>query len=338
LPSLVGEIWAMKVRYAATAALAAIIFVGAGLPASGEEIAPPEINALVVDALDNAMGLERPGQDGYATLFDGNKYVQCGRAPDKGLRCEAAGSLLQSSLERVLTPERVAQLAALGWRLDASFGNYVQTFPPGATTDAVADAILQALGEVYGADLPELQAMTAWLPSEPCPPRNGPSQDRAGMINNERAMAKHAIHACAYIVPPDEPSRPANSIDELVALYGARMTGEIQRLRVNLDRRVYVIFDPEIGYVQCAPEQKPPAIYCEAQSADSWPALASVLTPDRVARLHAAGFADPGAAPNYSKKYPLAQFDDAAIARELLAVLHDVYGYAGRPKLKVTTE
>ena len=269
----------MRVPAAAAAFIAAIILVSAGLPASGEEIAPPEVKALVVDALSNVLSLERSGQDGYATLFDGNKYVQCGRAPDKSLRCEAAGSLLQSSLERVLTPERVAQLAALGWRLDASFGNYVQTFPPGVTTEQVADAILQALGEAYGADLPELQAMTAWLPSEPCPPRNGPSQDRAGMIDNARAMAKYAIHACAYIVKPDEPSLQANSVDALSTFYGARMTGEIQRLRVNLDRNVFVTFDAEIGYVQCAPEQKPPAIYCEAQSADSWPALASVLTP-----------------------------------------------------------
>jgi hypothetical protein len=328
----------MKIRHAATAALAAIVLSSACLSAAADEIAPPEIKALVVDALSNVLSLERPDQDGYATLFDGNKYVQCGRAPDKGLRCEAAGSLLQSSLARVLTPERVAQLTALGWRLDASFGNYVRTFPPGATTDQVADAILQTLGEAYGADLPELQAMTAWLPSEPCPPRNGPSQNLAGMIDNSRAMAKYAIHACAYIVKPDEPTLSANNVDDLSALYGARMTGEIQRLRVNLDRNVFAVFDAEIGYLQCAPEQKPPAIYCEAQSADSWPALASVLTPDRVARLHAAGFVDPGSAPNYSRKYPLAQFDDATIARELLAVLHDVYGYTGQPKLKVKTE
>lgn len=328
----------MKVRHAGTAALAALVLVSSISAATADEIAPPEVKALVVRALDNVLSLERPGQDGYATLFDGNKYVQCGRAPDRGLRCEAAGSLLQPSMERVLTPERVARLTALGWRLDASFGNYVQTSPPGMATDAVADAILQALGEAYGADLPELQAMTAWLPSEPCPPRNGPGQSLAGMINNSRAMAKYAIHACAYIVKPDEPPLQANRVDDLVALYGVRMTGEIQRLRVNLNRNVHVVFDAEIGYVQCEPEQKPPAIYCEAQSADSWPALAAVLTPERVARLHAAGFIDPGSAPNYSKKYPLAEYDDAAIARELLAVLFDVYGYTGRPKLKVATE
>ncbi len=116
------------------------------------------------------------------------------------------------------------------------------------------------------------------------------------------------------------------------------MTGEIQRLRVNLDRRVHVVFDTDLGYIQCEPQTSPAAIYCGAQSADSWPALAGVLSPDRVARLHAAGFADPGRAPNYWKIYPADQVDDAAIAREVLTILHDVYGYTGLPKLEVKTE
>ncbi len=63
-----------------------------------------------------------------------------------------------------------------------------------------------------------------------------------------------------------------------------------------------------------------------------------MLTPDRIARLHAAGYADPGRGPNYWKTYAINQFDDAAIARELLTVLHDVYGYTGLPQLKVKTE
>ena len=138
--------------------------------------------------------------------------------------------------------------------------------------------------------------------------------------------------------PDHGPSLPAGSTAELIDLYGARVTGEIQRLRVNLDRHVFVAFETQIGYVQCAPQTSPAAIYCEAQSADSWPALASVLSPDRVARLHAAGFADPGRAPNYWKIYPADQVDDAAIAREVLTILHDVYGYTGLPKLGVKTE
>ena len=63
-----------------------------------------------------------------------------------------------------------------------------------------------------------------------------------------------------------------------------------------------------------------------------------VLTPERLAHLHAAGFADPGRAPNYWKVYPADQFDDAAIAGELLTLLHDVYGYDGSWDLAVKTE
>jgi hypothetical protein len=138
------------------------------------------------------------------------------------------------------------------------------------------------------------------------------------------------------------PTRPALSLNPLgsglIDVYGTRVTGEIQRLRVNVDRRVFVVLDTDAGYVQCQPHTSPVAIYCEAQSADSWPVLTSVLTSECVARLHAAGFADPGRAPNYWRIYPADQFNDAAIARELLRILYDVYGYNGSPKLAVATE
>jgi hypothetical protein len=57
-----------------------------------------------------------------------------------------------------------------------------------------------------------------------------------------------------------------------------------------------------------------------------------------VAQLHAAGFADPGRAPNYSKTYPLDTTRDSAIADELLTLLHDVYGYNGVPNLIFSSE
>jgi len=311
-----------------------------GAPTHGLADSPPQAsNSRIETALNSILILERPGQDGYANVYDGNKYVQCGRTRERSLRCEAGGSRMQSSLEHVLIPERIGRLAALGWRLEPAFGNYVQTFPAGMPTSQVADMVLQALSEGYEADLAHLDVDAVWIASEPCPPRNGPSQNLAGAVNNARAMAGLAVHACAYIPKEDSgPSVPARSVKELIGLYGARVSGEIQRLRIDLDAHVYVIFDAEIGYVQCAPEPSPPVIYCEAQSADSWPALAAVLTPERVARLHAAGFADPGRAPNYWRNYPTDQFDDAAIARELLTILHEGYGYTCLPKLKVKTE
>ena len=307
-------------------------------PAMADEAAPaskPRIEA----ALQNIVRLDRPGEDGFATVWDGNKYVQCRRLPDRSLRCEAAGTLMQPSLDSVLTPERVNQLTALGWHLDPSFGNYVRLFPPDTATDLVADKILQVLAAAYDADLANLEVESTWVPSEPCPPRNGFTQNLAGIVNNAPSMRATAVHACSYRPPPDlGPSLPANSAAELFDLYGVRVTGEITRLRVNMNRHVFVVFDAGIGYIQCQPHTSPSAFYCEAQSAESWEALASVLTPDRVARLHQAGFTDPGRAPNYWKDYPADKFDDGAIAHEVLAILHDVYGYTGLPKLKIETE
>ena len=120
--------------------------------------------------------------------------------------------------------------------------------------------------------------------------------------NDSRALAQGAIHACDYKPPTTGELRfTSGDVNELAAAYGARVTGELQRLRVNSDRQVYFVLDSGIGFVQCAPQDKPPSQYCEAQSADSWPALASVLTPERVARLHALGYAEPGRSPITNK-------------------------------------
>jgi hypothetical protein len=290
-------------------------------------------------ALINIMTLNRPGQDGLATIWDGNKYVQCRWMPERTLRCEAAGALMQPSLGRVLTAERIARLAALGWHLDVSFGNYVQTFPAGLPPGQVAELILRVLDEGYDADVTDLDVRTDWIRSSPCPPRNGPSQNLAGMINDDPAMAATAVYGCTYRPGPDQATAAlARTPADLINVYGARASGEIQRLRVNIDRRIFLVVDTGGGYVQCGPQAWPPAIYCEAQSADSWPVLARILTPDRVARLHAAGFADPGRTPNYWKSYPIDEFSDAAISDELLTILHDVYGYNGSPELKFKSE
>lgn len=318
--------------------IGALLCLSFGLPNAGLA-APATPHARVEAALDNVTSLVRPGEDGLASVWDGNKFVQCRPMADRALRCEAAGALMQPSLSHVLVPERLKRLTELGWRLDPSFGAYVQTFPAKAPTSQVADAVLQALAEGYAADLANLEVQSDWIASEPCPPRNGPSQNLAGMINDAHSMAATAVHACAYRPAPGEEPIPLSlSAAQLIDLYGPRVTGELQRLRVNANREVFFALTTGAGYIQCQPQTTPPALYCEAASADSWPVVASVLTPERLARLRAAGFADPGRAPNYSKTYPDDASDSAAIARELLSLLHDVYGYGGSPKLDITSE
>jgi hypothetical protein len=285
--------------------------------------------------------LDRPGRDNLATVWDGNKYVQCRRMTDLSLRCEAAGSLMQVSLQRVLTPQHIGQLATMGWTLDPSFGNYAQTFQPSVSAKEIAEKVVKALSDGYDADIQKLEVETTSVRSEPCPPRNGPSQNLAGMINDSPSMAAHAVHACTFTPKNDQPEHklgPDSTVADLIGLYGPKVTSEIQRLRINIHRRVYVAFDVGLGYVQCESQIEPEGFYCEAQSADSWPALAAVLTPERIARLHAAGYVDPGRAPNYSKTYAADKTDDAAMATEVLTLLHDVYGYYGASQLKVITE
>ena len=92
----------------------------------------------VETALTNIVTLHRPGQDGVATVWDGNKYIQCRLQLDRAFRCEAAGTLMQPSLARVLSPERIAKLHTLGWTLNSSFGNYVQIFPSGLPVKDIA--------------------------------------------------------------------------------------------------------------------------------------------------------------------------------------------------------
>jgi hypothetical protein len=131
-----------------------------GSPGTGLADPTPQTSKSRVEAaLENIATLDRPGRQGYATFSDGNKYVQCSYTQDRSLRYEAAGTLMQ--LAHVLVSERVNRLAALGWRLDPSFGNYVQTFPAGLATSQIADQILQALSEAYDAQLADLDMLTA---------------------------------------------------------------------------------------------------------------------------------------------------------------------------------
>jgi hypothetical protein len=315
---------------------AALLIALFGFGATGSGMAQTTASRID-EALQNITTLVRPGRIGYATFWDDNKYVQCRRMPERELRCEAAGTSMQPSLRNVLAGDRWSRLAAQGWVLDPSFGNHVRTFPADMPTGRVSEQVLRTLTDVYGADAAGLEIQTKWVADVPCPPRAGPSQNLAGSVNDAPAMQLTSVRTCSYAPPADTPQTAASSA-ELIALYGATVTAEIQRLRINATRRVYTSFNAGIGYVQCTPETPSSAIYCEAQSAESWAPLATILTPERVARLHRAGYADPGRAPNYWKSYPVEKFNDATIASELLTILHEVYGYAGATKLKILTE
>lgn len=290
-------------------------------------------------AIDLIRTLERPGRINLATIWDGNKYVQCRPTKDHAIRCEAAGTLMQPSLAHVLTPDRIAVLTARGWSRDPAFGNYVRTFRPDAPATAIANEIRATLALVYTADVTDLMVQTHSVPDVPCPPRNGWTQNLAGMINDASEMESVLIRACSYKPQADtEPQRTLgydSKLADLITLYGPSVGREIARLRLNIHRDIFVVFGTGIGYVQCETDTDPAAFKCEAQSADSWPALAAVLTPQRIARLHAAGYADPGRKANYTKTYLADKMTDAAVAADILTVLHDAYGYYGASKLEI---
>lgn len=55
-------------------------FVGlllAFLPMAGRAAEAENARAVFAAALDNIAAISRPDQVGYATVWDGNKYVQC---------------------------------------------------------------------------------------------------------------------------------------------------------------------------------------------------------------------------------------------------------------------
>jgi hypothetical protein len=289
-------------------------------------------------AIENVSVLVRPGQVGYATASDGNAFVQCRRWGSGAMRCEAAGTLMQPSLKAVLTPARTSFLEAEGWSVDPAFGLFTQLFPPDLTVAQIAAKVRVALVGGYGATEGQIETRTTWVRDLPCPPRITYSQTLAGMVDNSPTMASVTRVMCSH-APEKRPiaSGPVESAAELEKTYGPRLRAELQRLRINAGRPGFVVVSAGIGYVQCAAEIAPLGLYCEAQSVESWAALKAVLTASRIAWLHAAGFADPGRVQNYSKVYRGDALDEQAIARQLLEVLFEVYGYRGEPALEFKT-
>ncbi len=206
----------------ASKAMRLAVLVVLGLIVAGPGLAEPSATTTwVIEGLDNIRNLTRPRQDGYTAIWDGDKFVQCHAHSDQSLSCEAAGATMQPSLARVLTPDRKQRLTSLGWRLDPSFGAYTKTFAPTVSLDQVADRILTVLSQAYDADLTRLYVQTRWVAHQTCPPRHGPGQNRAGMIDDDPMMAQTAVHGCAYSAPANVAANGSGGINLLAGSQAA---------------------------------------------------------------------------------------------------------------------
>ncbi|MGN6571742.1 MAG: TY-Chap domain-containing protein, partial [Pseudolabrys sp.] len=176
-----------------------LVFLVAVAAANASDAAEPASKqapaiARIDTALNDITTISRPGRIGYATIHDGDKYVQCRRLADGAMRCEAAGSAMQPSLAAVLTPAHTRALAALGWRPDPAFGNFVRAFPADMPTKEIAAHIVRTLADAYRSDPEDLERATAWVEDVPCPPRNAAGQSLAGLVNDDPTMRR--IRTC----------------------------------------------------------------------------------------------------------------------------------------------
>lgn len=284
-------------------------------------------------------------RDGVLTVSDNNLYVQCLNTHVlPGWRCEAAGLEGQPWLEHVLTSDRQKQLIALGFKPDPQFGNFTAILPRTTAPDILAARILEVLA-VYGAKPEDVKTKADWLKSRHCQRRIKVNHDRGGSILTPQwGFPQDAEEGCglasgADALNYDDPTAimpQADGID-LEARYIPAMTAELTRIAA--DPEAYAIFEAGPAYVQCMPDDEDRSMYCEAASGDAvGNPVERILTPERKAKLIAAGFEPPGKVMNYRRLYPRAQFDMKTLANALLDVLRDAYGYQGAPPMKVSIE
>ena len=164
---------------------------------------------------------------------------------------------MQPSLGRILGPERHSE--ARGARLASetpSFGNYVQICSgqsagePGRRKDCCRPSERR-----YDADLANLEIQSDWIKSVPCPPRNGPTQNLAGMINDASGYGQTRLCTTASTSrrPDRGPTPLARTAADLIMIYGTTRIERNQRLRVQHRSQVFVVVDTGGGYVQCGP-------------------------------------------------------------------------------------
>ena len=315
------------------------------IAAAGE---PPA--AVIAKAAATILVPKHPKRDGILTVRDNTLYVQCINRPDVATwRCEAAGLEGEPWLRNVLTMERQDRLIARGFKPDTATGNFVRSFARSTTPATLAKTILAVLTDIYGADIGEIDAITDWLPAAPCHPRMISGHDFGGSIKTPKwGHEKDVAAGCDILTNTNglnlddfktpAPGAPSSGEIDLAARYAAAMAPQLERLESG-QKHIWAVFTAGIPYIQCKFDSEDNAFYCEAASDDASGApLARILTPDRRQKLIDAGFEPPGKVVNFRRFYPLAQYDEVAVAKALLAVLHDAYGYGGAPALRLHTE
>jgi hypothetical protein len=322
---------------------AAVICLLVAIPAAAEPTPREQIVKGVVEVLQP----RDPTQDGVLTVAEGNLWVQClSTASLDTWRCEAAGLEGQPWLRHVLTAQRQERLSKLGFVPDATTGNFLALTPVTTPPDRLADRMLAALTEAYGASADDIEVLADRLPARPCHVRLHAEADRGGSILTPHwGIAKDARRGCGVNADSDAFNRddpttiaPHPGAD-IEGRYLKGMAAALQALENSpKGKDAYVIFDAGPAYVQCMHDIDGKRMYCEASSEDAvGRPIERILTPDRVAKLTEAGFLPPGKVMNYSRFYPRGQYDAKAVAKALLTVLHDAYGYEGDPPLTLTT-
>jgi len=288
-------------------------------------------------------------RDGVLTVSDGNLFVQCLNSQYlPAWRCDAAGFEGEPWLRHVLTAARQERLIALGFRPDKETGNFVAFLPKATPPDALEERILLVLRDAYGVRPDDITVRAEQVKSGLCHRRIKPNADLGGSILTPRwGFAKDAAKDCRTVSGADALNRddPAAVLPDvggidLDALYVRPMTAELQRLEtVGKGHDAYVIFDATPAYVQCMHDRDGDRMYCEAASDDAvGKPVERILTPERKAKLIEAGFEPPGKVMNYRRFYPRAQYDMEAVAKALIDVLRQAYGYRGAPAMTVATE
>src|SRR6185437_1657376 len=170
--------------------------------------------------------------------------------------------------------------------------------------DAMATLLYRALTEGYGLKAEDIEVKAEPLSASRCHQRITSGHELGGLIRTPTiGLERDAAPGCGIEANYDaenydDPKAvipPAPGID-VDARYIPAMTTELRRLeQLGDDVEAFSIFIAGPAYVQCQHDGAGKRMYCEAASEDAvGKPIERILTPDRKAKLLAAGFAPPG--------------------------------------------